>query len=807
MPHGPDSIETTFLDYLEQNRLAIEAQQEAARVAEQFPGEDTGVGVPEITPPGEEGAPVGTYGPQASVPPLPTNLEELKNFTGWNDPGFLESLSARFPSVPKSGTIDTLLKVGDAPANAVYNYLQNVIPASTEGGAATRETFAKLAYLGTLIATPVVPGVGLLAKGVKALNRASKVAKVEGKVAGRAAEIAAGARPAPVEVLPGVNLTPEASKVARDVVAGLPADTSAAITEALPALKPGEIKLGRNAVGEGERGFFSRTGEDIAASPEGHQFTDAPNGSLRYRLLETPDRSRAFFDIPPVVSPQQFSLILRRSRGMDEIILDLPTHPTKVSTLRELREAVSPFVEKESFELAPLISKTHAEFGGSTFSLTGQNLANTEGYAVGRFKNLEKVLDHAPSEAEVKTYIDGLPDALTEQLKTKRGNFPTLNIGTWEDGGKHYLDVSQVVPNYDRAMTVAVENGQKAIFDLKKMESISVEAQGFVKDANALAPGPGQSALETGLPVPESVVKAAQLPNTVKLPELGEAESVGAAASKLGPGGTVQMNRALERSAESMPSLQKAVDFFHEGAFNRDWYKGAFDELKTHFGDKADQMARLVAATSPRNDPKDNLNIALKVFNQVAGKDTSKWTTAKWTKVASEAGVIYPSQFAGNIRRAVHGEDLSGLKVQNFYKAITGDPNAVVVDAWVSRFYLGPERRPGSPGSGFGVNEAEYALIRGRIVSGANALGVPPAEFQAAIWSAQKMTHDPQVVAKLDKGVPPAEVMPHLAEIIKRGMVEAEKKNLLSPKATAAMRTTMGLAVAISMGLLPEGTK
>ena len=218
-------------------------------------------------------------------------------------------------------------------------------------------------------------------------------------------------------------------------------------------------------------------------------------------------------------------------------------------------------------------------------------------------------------------------------------------------------------------------------------------------------------------------------------------------------------------------------------------------------------MARLIAVTSPKTDVKDNVNLALKIFNQIAGKDTSKWSRAKWEKVASDAGVIYPSQYAPNIQRAVEGSELSGMKVSNFYRAITGDPNAVTVDAWMTRFYLGPARRQGSPGSGFGINDAEYALIRGRIVSGANALGVPPSEFQAAIWSAQKMIADPAVVKRLDKGELPADVMPHLAEFVKRGMAEAEKNGLLSPKATTSMKATMGLAVAMSMGLLPKGNE
>ncbi len=157
---------------------------------EPFTGADTGVGVPEMQPsPLSKGAPVGTYGPPTKVPSLPSlpvNLEELRAFTGWNEPGFLESLLGA--SGWKAHTVDVALKALNAPFEAMYNLIQN-IPVKTEGEQAAREALARATYIGALLYAPGDLG---LFKGVKALNRAAREAKEVGEVARRAAEIARG---------------------------------------------------------------------------------------------------------------------------------------------------------------------------------------------------------------------------------------------------------------------------------------------------------------------------------------------------------------------------------------------------------------------------------------------------------------------------------------------------------------------------------------------------------------------------------------------------------------------------------------
>lgn len=45
-------------------------------------------------------------------------------------------------------------------------------------------------------------------------------------------------------------------------------------------------------------------------------------------------------------------------------------------------------------------------------------------------------------------------------------------LGTWEDNGKIYIDISINFTSKEKALQVAKSNNQLAIFDLQKMESI-----------------------------------------------------------------------------------------------------------------------------------------------------------------------------------------------------------------------------------------------------------------------------------------------------------------------------------------------
>ena len=116
----------------------------------------------------------------------------------------------------------------------------------------------------------------------------------------------------------------------------------------------------------------------------------------------------------------------------------------------------------------------HNENGGSSIHPEKGNLAGKDGYAVSVNKSLEHVVDSPTITAEdIKSYKER-PD-----VKKALDKSPNSYVGTWRDGDKSYLDVSQVETDLDKAKSLAKENSQLAIFDLKNMKEIKTDSAAF----------------------------------------------------------------------------------------------------------------------------------------------------------------------------------------------------------------------------------------------------------------------------------------------------------------------------------------
>jgi hypothetical protein len=69
---------------------------------------------------------------------------------------------------------------------------------------------------------------------------------------------------------------------------------------------------------------------------------------------------------------------------------------------------------------------------------------------------------------------------------------------------------------------------------------------------------------------------------------------------------------------------------------------------------------------------------------------------------------------------------LGGDKVRAFYRAIMGDPNAVVLDVWMMRA-AGWEKGT--------LSSKEYAQVAEALTAAAARVGLDPADFQAVVWT------------------------------------------------------------------------
>jgi hypothetical protein len=72
---------------------------------------------------------------------------------------------------------------------------------------------------------------------------------------------------------------------------------------------------------------------------------------------------------------------------------------------------------------------------------------------------------------------------------------------------------------------------------------------------------------------------------------------------------------------------------------------------------------------------------------------------------------------------------VGGLKVTSFYRAIMGDPDAVVLDRWALRA-VGHDRDTCTP--------LQYARYSAMYSEAAHAVGESPRDFQAIVWTVMR---------------------------------------------------------------------
>ena len=152
---------------------------------------------------------------------------------------------------------------------------------------------------------------------------------------------------------------------------------------------------------------------------------------------------------------------------------------------------------------------------------------------------------------------------------------------------------------------------------------------------------------------------------------------------------------------------------------NKDWYKDSLKTIKNIYKSDYDFFIDLLASTSPRKNVKANYKLSYNIYlNVISGFEP--FTNIKGVLKAHKNNVI----------RSLRGEELSGLKVQNFAKALKGDLNAVVIDVWVKRYFKIPENKALTP--------LQYKKLERKIRVNAKKNNLKPAEYQAVIWEKQR---------------------------------------------------------------------
>lgn len=104
----------------------------------------------------------------------------------------------------------------------------------------------------------------------------------------------------------------------------------------------------------------------------------------------------------------------------------------------------------------------------------------SSGYSISIFKNAEASYNHIPTIGQLADYVLNNYHLLYNTQEGQRlypqKMFHDVCLGGWMDDetGVYYLDCSIVVPTLEKALQLARENEQLAIFDLSKFQTIYV---------------------------------------------------------------------------------------------------------------------------------------------------------------------------------------------------------------------------------------------------------------------------------------------------------------------------------------------
>jgi hypothetical protein len=428
-------------------------------------------------------------------------------------------------------------------------------------------------------------------------------------------------------------------------------------------------------------------------------------------------------------------------------------------------------------KLLAQINQQHATSGGSTTSLLDGRLVNDAKYVLSPYEQRQLILDHPPTEQDLRNYVAKNEDLLTQ---------PGHNLGTWDNQGKHYLDVAITENDLNKALDLGKQHKQLAIYDMLNGKDVPIPSDEHIaaEQANIARNAPfGEGSIMPSAVKPTELLAAAapsvagsqiddsdpndphqQLKHYAKLgldlatmaglgttaiaapirrtamAPMKAAAAKGAAYILLGgsktdwakrmlaegvgkeelervrAGAEKILSNQLTKTGNQMPNVRKLMAHFESGKAEMGWYDDVHKELGELFGKDADLMAKLLAATSTNSTVKSNTTLALKAYAKIkAGEPVTDGFLPVVVK---------------QINRVIQGEPLEGRKIDNFAKAIVGDPNAVVVDRWMLRAF------------GFMNHDAatphEYDVIEHAVKELAQKKGVTPRQMQASIWFSVK---------------------------------------------------------------------
>ena len=170
-----------------------------------------------------------------------------------------------------------------------------------------------------------------------------------------------------------------------------------------------------------------------------------------------------------------------------------------------------------------------------------------------------------------------------------------------------------------------------------------------------------------------------------------------------------------------------------EGEATRPWYHTWWPQVSGAFGrEDGEMLTRFHAALSAQASPERNAELSLAALKDY--KAGSLGFPSVGTTPERTAALRRLAEAGPNGAQAIAKE---GPKVNNFYLALKGHPDAVVLDRHMARAYLGDEYGRAEGLKGKTLSNEQYYALDARVRSDAAEAGMPPRDFQAAVWGGQ----------------------------------------------------------------------
>lgn len=165
----------------------------------------------------------------------------------------------------------------------------------------------------------------------------------------------------------------------------------------------------------------------------------------------------------------------------------------------------------------------------------------------------------------------------------------------------------------------------------------------------------------------------------------------------------------------------------------KDWYRNTRSVLIKTFGKDYKLVAALISATSPRQQVKKNIKIALDIYNQFKNNPNFDEFFNNRTEFLKNYGLMHSHY--NNIRTALNHNykkklTLSGHKVNAFYNNLIGNYHFVTLDIWMMKIFgLSDSEIPKVAKS-----KKKYDKYSDMLRNNAKERNLLPAELQAILW-------------------------------------------------------------------------